>query len=182
VHHILGNDQASATRRCLWRESAGCSVRCFQPVSIKLALSKKRNTEMTSTLHLSSTALMHRLHYRHGLPFITSVVLAVATTAWPLVRDAFFHQGTSIWTFAMLATVSTAFAMLCGGRYRSFFITIAVTPPFLFLFFFWFLRLHSASLGFPIKPFVEYFLYFVMAPILLVWLVDALVNRKERHA
>ena len=82
---------------------------------------------MNSTLALFSTALKHRLRYRHGLPFITSVVLAVVTTAWPLVRDAFFHKGTSIWTFAMLASISTGFAMLCGGRYRAFFIAVAVT-------------------------------------------------------
>jgi hypothetical protein len=28
----------------------------------------------------------------------------------------------------------------------------------------------------------EYFLYFVAAPILLVWIVASLLNRKERHA
>jgi hypothetical protein len=114
-------------------------------------LSKRRYTEMTSRLPLFSTALMHRLRYRHGLPFITSVVLAVVTTAWPLVRDAFLHKGTSIWTFAVLASISTVFAMLCGGRYRAFFIAIAVTLPF--LFFFWFLRLRSASWGdYPSSP------------------------------
>jgi hypothetical protein len=123
-----------------------------------------------------SRALILRLSYRHGFPFITSTVLAVVTTAWPLIRD----EGTSIWTFAILATLSTAFAMLCGGRYRPFFITIAVTPPF--LFFIWFLRLRSASWDYPIKPFVEYFLYFVAVPILLVWIVTTLLNRNKRSA
>ena len=132
---------------------------------------------MTSTFHLSPTALMHRLRYHHGFPFIASVVLAVLTTTWPFIRDTFFHQGTSIWTFEMLATISTAFALLCGGRYRVFFITIAVAPPFLLFF----LLLRSARWDYPIKPFVEYFLYFVMAPIFLVWMVATLLNRKERN-
>jgi hypothetical protein len=80
-----------------------------------------------------------------------------------------------------LASISTVFAMLWGGRYRAFFIAIAVTLPF--LFFFWFLRLRSASWGdYPIKPFLEYFFYFVMAPILLVRIVATLLNRKERQA
>jgi hypothetical protein len=121
------------------------------------------------------------MYYRHGFPFITCVVLAVVTTAWPLVRDAFFHKGTSIWTFAILATISTAFAMLCGGRFRTFFIAIAVTPPFLFVFG-WYYHTRSAMLYFPFKAFVEYFLYFVAAPIFLVWIVATLFNRKGRNA
>jgi hypothetical protein len=127
-----------------------------------------------------SRALIPRLSYRHGWPFITSVVLAVVIAAWPLVRDVHFHKGTSIWTFAVLATVSTAFALLCGGRFRPFFITIAVTPPF--LFFFWFLNLRSTMFFFPIKAVVEYFLYFVAAPIFLVWIVATLFNNNEQHA
>jgi hypothetical protein len=128
-----------------------------------------------------SRALILRLRYRYGFPFITSAVLAVVTTAWPLVRDAFFHKGTSIWTFAILATISTAFAMLCGGRFRTFFIAIAVTPPFLFHLPY-FLRVQIAMPDYPIKGFVEYFLYFVAAPILLVWIVATLFNRKEQSA
>lgn len=128
-----------------------------------------------------SRALILRLSYRHGFPFITSTVLAVVTTAWPLIREAFFHKGTSIWTFAILATISTAFAMLCGGRYRAFFITIAVTPPFLFVFA-WYNHTRSALLYFPVKAFVEYFLYFVAAPVLLVWIVPTLLNRNKRSA
>jgi hypothetical protein len=123
---------------------------------------------------------MHRLRYRHGFPFITSVLLAIVTIAWPFVRGAFLHKGTSIWTFAVLATVSTAFAILCGGRYRSFFVTIAVVPPF--LYFFCSLRLSYSGWNYPIKPFLEYFLYFVLAPILLVWMAATLINRKERYA
>ena len=128
-----------------------------------------------------SRALILRLSYRHGFPFITSVVLAVVTTAWPRVRDTFFHEGTSIWTFAILATISTAFALLCGGRFRTFFIAIAVTPPFLIALP-WFLRMQFAMPDLPIKGFVEYFLYFVAAPILLVWIVATLFNRKEQSA
>jgi hypothetical protein len=73
-----------------------------------------------------SSALVHRLCYRHGFPVVTSVVLAVVTAAWPRVREARFHEGTSIWTFAILATISTAFALLCGGRFRTFFIAKAL--------------------------------------------------------
>jgi hypothetical protein len=81
-----------------------------------------------------SRALVLRLSYRHGFPFITVAVLAVVITVWPLFCEAFFHEGTSIWTFAILATISTAFAIVCGGPFRTFFIAIAVTPPFLFVF------------------------------------------------
>lgn len=79
-------------------------------------------------LHRFSTAVIHRLRYRHGFPFITSVVLAVVT-----ISRCQPSRATSIWTFALLALISTAFALLCGGRFRTFFIAIAVTPPFLFL-------------------------------------------------
>ena len=128
-----------------------------------------------------SGPLILRLCYRHGFPFITSVVLAVVTTAWPRVREARFHEGTSIWTFAILATISTAFALLCGGRFRTFFIAIAVAPPFLFVLPY-FLRSVIYHPDYPIKGFVEYFLYFVAAPILLVWIIAALFNRKEQSA
>ena len=126
-----------------------------------------------------SGPLILRLCYRHGFPFITSVVLAVVTTAWPRVREARFHEGTSIWTFAILATISTAFALLCGGRFRAFFIAIAVAPPFLFVLPY-FLRSVIYHPDYPIKGFVEYFLYFVAAPIILVWIVATLVNHKEQ--
>jgi hypothetical protein len=128
-----------------------------------------------------SRALILRLCYRHGFPFITSVVLAIVSAAWPRVRAAHFHEGTSIWTSALLATMSTAFALLCGGRFRTFFIAIAVTPPFLFVLPY-FLRSAIYHPDYPIKGFVEYFLYFVAAPIILVWIVAALFNRKEQSA
>jgi hypothetical protein len=128
-----------------------------------------------------SRTLILRLCYRHGFPFTTSVVMAVVTTAWPRVREARFHEGTSIWTFAILVAISTAFALLCGGRFRTFFIAIAVTPPFLFVLP-WFLRSAIRHPEFPIKGFVEYFLYFVAAPILLVWIVPTLLNRNKRSA
>ena len=139
------------------------------------------NTEMTPTPRIYSTTLIRRMGYRHGFPFVTSIVLAVVTTAWPLVRDTILHKGTSIWTFAILATISTAFALLCGGRFRTFFIAIAVTPPFLIALP-WFLRMQFAMPDLPIKGFVEYFLYFVAAPILLVWIVATRFNRKEQSA
>lgn len=37
-------------------------------------------------------------------------------------------------------------------------------------------------MDFPTKAVSEYFLYFVAAPILMVWMVAALVNSRERHA
>ena len=128
-----------------------------------------------------SKALIRRICYRHGIPFILSVVFAVVITAWPRVREARFHEGTSIWTFAILATISTAFALLCGGRFRTFFIAIAVTPPFLFVLP-WFLRSAIRYPELPIRGFVEYFLYFVAAPILLVWIVTTLSTCKEQSA
>jgi hypothetical protein len=139
------------------------------------------NTEMIRTPALSSTTLISRIRYRHGFPFTTSIVLAVVTTAWPIVRESHFHEGTSIWTFAILATISTAFALLCGGRFRTFFIAIAVTPPFLFVYG-WILFQRSAMLYVPIKAVVEYFFYFVVAPIFLVWIVATLFNGDERDA
>jgi len=135
---------------------------------------------MTLQSDFATGAVVRRIYYRHGFPFITSVVLAVVTTAWPIVREARFHEGTSIWTFAILATVSTAFALLCGGRFGTFFIAIAVTPPFLFVLG-WY-NLSSALLYFPIKAAAEYFLYFVAAPILLVWIVATRFHRKEQSA
>ena len=123
-----------------------------------------------------SRALILRLSYRYGLPFIASVVLAVVTTA--RVHDARFHA-TSIWTFAVLVAISTAFTLLCGGRFRTFFIAIAVTPPFLSVLPY-FLRSAIYHPDYPIKGFVEYFLYFVAAPIILVWIIATLFNRKEQ--
>ena len=134
------------------------------------------NTGMTQALHLPSTALMDRIRYRHGFPFITSAVLAVVTTGWSRVFGA-----TSIWTFALLALIATAFTLLLGGRFRPFFIATAVTPPFLFIFY-WCLRMRSVGADFQSKAVTEYFLYFVATPILLVWIVATLLNRKEGHA
>ena len=101
-----------------------------------------------------SRALIRRLSYRHGFPFITYVVLAVVTAAF--VRYARF-RATSIWTFAILATISTAFALVAGGWFRTFFIAIAVTPPFSFVLPWW-LRSAIYHLDYPIRGFVEYFL------------------------
>lgn len=128
-----------------------------------------------------SRALILRLCYRYGFPFITSVVLALVTAAWPRLHEARFHEGTSIWTIAFLATISTALALLCGGRFRTFFVVIAVAPPFLFVLPY-FLRSVIYHPDYPIKGFVEYFVYFVAAPIILVWIVAALFNRKAQGA
>lgn len=133
------------------------------------------NTEMTSSPHISSSALIRRIRYRHGVPFTTSVALAAIITGWPGVFGA-----TSIWTIALLALVATAFTLVYGGLYRTFFIAISVTPPFLFVVA-WFLRMRSAMPDFPSRGVTEYFLYFVAAPILLVWVVASLSKRKERN-
>jgi hypothetical protein len=104
-----------------------------------------------------------------------SVGFAVVTTG--LFQPT---RAVSIWTFALLALISTAFALLCGGRFRTFFVAIAVVLPFLYVLG-WFLRMRSV-LYLPGQAVGEYFLYFVAAPILLVWLVATLLNRRERHA
>jgi hypothetical protein len=131
---------------------------------------------MTGIAHMFYRALVLRLRYRHGFPFILSVVLAFLTAAWPRVREARFHEGTSIWTIAILATIATAFALICGGRFRTFFIALAVAPPFLFVLPY-FLRSAIYHPEYPIQGVVDYFLYFVAAPIILVWIVGALSNR-----
>jgi len=132
------------------------------------------NTAMTVIPHLS-TALVRRIRYRYGFPFMTSAVLAVVTAALPR-----FGGPTSIQTFALLALIATSFTLLCGGRFRTFYIVIAVTPPFLFSFE-WLLRMRWVMPDFPSKAVGEYFLYFVSAPILLVWMVATLLSRNERH-
>ena len=123
-------------------------------------------------LHRFFEAILHPVSYRYGLPFITSVALAALT-----ISRCQPSLATSIWTFALLALISTAFTLLCGGPFRTFFIAIAVTPPFLFL-----LRFFLPSPYFPSRGLGEYFLYFVAAPILCVWLVSVALNRRQRHA
>ena len=119
---------------------------------------------------------MRLIRYRYGFPFITSVVLAVATIGRFQPK-----QATSIWTFALMALIATAFALLCGGRFRTLYVAIAVTPPFFFVLQ-WFLQMRSWMPDFPSKPIAEYFLYFVATPILLVWVVSTVLSRTERHA
>src|SRR5262245_62113651 len=102
-------------------------------------------------LHRFFEAILHPVSYRYGLPFITSVALAALT-----ISRCQPSLATSIWTFALLALISTAFTLLCGGPFRTFFIAIAVTPPFLFL-----LRFFLPSPYFPSRGLGEYFLYFV---------------------
>ena len=126
-----------------------------------------------------SRALILRLCYRNAIPFTTSALLAAVTAAWPRIRETHFHQGTSIWTMAILVSISTAFALLCGGRFRTFFIATAVAPPFLLVLPGW-LQSAIRHPDYPITGFVDYFLYCVAAPILLVWIVARLSNRKEQ--
>lgn len=126
-------------------------------------------------------ALVLRLCYRRGFPFITSAVLAVVITAWPRIRETLFHEGTSIWMFAMLGAIATVVALSCGGRFSTFFVTIAVTPPFLFALP-WFVRSEIRHPDYPIRGFAEYFAYAVAAPIILTWIAATLRNRKEQSA
>ena len=131
---------------------------------------------MKQAIQTFFTALRRRISYRHGVPFMLAALLAVVIAAWPHLAGA-----TSIWTIALLAFIATAVILLCGGRYRTFFITIAVMPPFL-LALAWFLRLQAAFPDFPTRAVTEYFFYFVAAPILVVWMVATLLNRRQRHA
>ena len=133
------------------------------------------DVEMRVIPHLS-TALISRIRYRYGLPLIGSIVLAAATIGRIQPK-----QATSICTFALMAFLATVFVLLCGGRFRTFYVAIAVTPPFLVALQ-WFLQMRSWMPDFPSKPIAEYFLYFVAAPILLVWTVSTLLSRAERHA
>jgi hypothetical protein len=71
------------------------------------------------------------------------------------------------------------FALLGGGRFRTFFIATAVTPPFLLVLPGW-IQSAVRHPEYPIAGFVEYFLYCVAAPILLVWVVAKLINGKEQ--
>jgi hypothetical protein len=116
------------------------------------------------------------MRYRYGFPFITAAVLAVVTIAWHQ-----FYGG--IWDFALMALISTVFTLLCGGRFRTFFAVIALTPPFLFDIGWLLLR---SPVGFPhsiIRKVVGMsFFWFVALPILLVWIVTTLFNRNERNA
>ena len=54
-----------------------------------------------------------------------SAVLAVMTIAWLQIKGG-------MWGWAVMVLISTACALFCGGRFRTFFAAIAVTPPFLF--------------------------------------------------
>ena len=129
-----------------------------------------------TAIHHFSVALMCRIRYRYGLPFIGSIVLAVATISRFQPK-----QATSIWTFALMAFLATVFALLCGGRFRTFYVAIAVIPPFLVALQ-WFLQMRSWMPDFPSRPIAEYFVYFVAVPILVVWAVSRVLNRPERHA
>src|SRR5262245_2606493 len=120
--------------------------------------------------------IVRRASYRHGLPFITAIAIALVT-----IGRFQPTRATSIWTFALLAFIATAFALLCGGRFRTGYVAIAVVLPFLVLLQ-WLLQLRSWMPDFPTQHVAEFFLYFVAAPILVVWLVATPLNRRERHA
>ena len=119
------------------------------------------------------------MRYHHGVPFVTSAVLAVMTIAWLQIKGG-------MWGWAVMVLISTACALFCGGRFRTFFAAIAVTPPFLFAIG-WLLFLRSAvpvyfSLSGVGREAGKSFFWFVAAPILIVWMVATLFNRNERIA
>ncbi|MEW5978649.1 MAG: hypothetical protein AB1898_22860 [Acidobacteriota bacterium] len=126
-------------------------------------------------LHLLARILVDRVAYRKGIPFVTSLLLAVVTAVRPRMEGP-----TSIWIFVLLALIATLFSLLCGGRFRIFYVTVAVVTPFL-CHLEWMLRTRFLMLGFPIRAVAEYFLYFVAAPILLVWKLGALLDRKGKR-
>jgi hypothetical protein len=127
-------------------------------------------------LHRLFAPILRAVSYRYGVPFILSVVLAVLT-----VGRVGWRQPTSIWSFALVAFIATTFALLCGGRFRTVYVAIAVVPQFIVVLQ-WFIQMRSWMPDQPIKPVAEFFLYFVAAPILVVWLVATLLNRRQRHA
>lgn len=83
-----------------------------------------------------------------------------------------------MWMMAALVAASTAVAALCGGRFRTFFTALAVTPPFV-LVLPMLLRSSIRHPDYPITGFVEYFLYLVAGPVVLVWIAARLFTRKD---
>jgi hypothetical protein len=133
---------------------------------------------MTPVRRISSTSLIRPMRYHHGVPFIMSAVLAVLTIAWLQIKGG-------MWGWAVMVLISTAFALFCGGRFRTFFAALAVTPPFLFAIG-WLLHLRSAvPVYFPLsrvgKEVCKSFFWFVAAPILIVWIFATLFSRNERN-
>jgi len=125
-------------------------------------------------LHRFFASILRPVTYRYGFPFIASVVLAVAAV------DRFQpKQATSIWSFAVIPFIATIFALLCGGQFRTLYVSIAVVPSFVVVLQ-WFIQMRSWIPNLPLKPFAEYFLYFVAPPILIVWLVAMLLNRRQQ--
>jgi len=101
------------------------------------------------------------------------------TTAWLQTKGG-------MWGWAVMVLISTAFALFCAGRFRTFFAAIAVTPPFFFSIG-WLLHLHSTvPVYFPLSSVGgeagKSFFWFIAAPILLVRMVARLINRTERNA
>src|SRR5262245_66254572 len=114
--------------------------------------------------------IVRRASYRHGLPFITAIAIALVT-----IGRFQPTRPTSIWTFALLAFIATTFALLCGGRFRTTYVAIAVAPPFLVALQ-WFLRMRSWLPDQPFNPVVAFFLSFVSISILIVWLSAMIVH------
>lgn len=134
---------------------------------------------MTPIPHIFTAFLIRPIRYNRGVPFITSSVLAVMTIAWLQIKGG-------MWGWAVMVLISTAFALFCGGRFRTFFAAIAVTPPFLFAIG-WLIHLHSAvPVYFPLssagREAGKSFFWFVAAPILIVWIFSTLFNRTEQDA
>jgi hypothetical protein len=132
---------------------------------------------MTTIPLIPSASLIRPLRYHYGVPFITSAALAVMTTAW-------LQTNGGMWGWAVMVLISTAFALFCGGRFRTFFAAIAVTPPFFFAIG-WLLRLHSAvPVYFPLRSVcreaAKSFFWFTAAVIFEIGLGISLGYTRER--
>jgi hypothetical protein len=125
-------------------------------------------------MHRFVAAIIRVVSYRYGIPFIISAALAVFGRAG-------WRQPTSIWSFALIPLIATLFALLWGGQFRIVYVAIAVVPSYLFVLQ-WYLQMRSWIPNLSIKPFAEFFLYFVASPILIVWLISTLLDRRQRHA
>ncbi len=137
-----------------------------------------KSPKITGTGHTLSRAVFARVGYRHTFPFMTSLLMAAVITVWPRMRETSFHQGTSIWTLAMLVAVPTVFSLLCGGRFRVSFVMLAVVPPFIIVLPAW-LQSAIRHPDYPVTGFIQYFLYCVAAPIFVVWIVTKLLKIRK---
>ncbi len=82
------------------------------------------NTEMTPIPHISSTALIRRMRFHHGVPFVTSAALAVVTIAWLQTKGVMWGWGSwrssQLRSHCLAAAVCALFSLRSRLRLRSF--------------------------------------------------------------